>query len=92
MGTPSVASALPSLKAMFSDDCVLYYQPGDEKELANRILELYHSPEKRASVASHAEAFYRKCQWPLMKHDYLKVYEECMASKLSSRQKKGVAK
>jgi len=90
--TASVASALPSLTATFSDDCVLYYPPGDERALANRILELYHSPQKRASLAARANEFYRNCQWEIMKYEYLKVYEECMASKLSSRQKKGVAK
>jgi glycosyltransferase involved in cell wall biosynthesis len=78
MGTPTVASALPSLTATFSDDCVLYYRPGDEKELADRVLELYHSPEKRASMIAQAQKFYRNCQWQVMKHEYLKVYEKCL--------------
>ncbi len=79
LGKPSVVSALPSLKATFDDDYVLYYQPDDEKDLAARILELYSRPEKRASLASHGQAFYRNCQWQVMKHEYLKVYEELLA-------------
>lgn len=63
LGTPAVASALPSLTATFDSNCVLYFRPGDEKDLAERILELHRSPEKRASLAYHGKAFYSKCQW-----------------------------
>ena len=80
MGKPAVASALPGLVTTFDSDCVLYFQPDDEKDLAARVLELYHSPEKRASLASHAQEFYRNCQWQVMKYEYLKVYEECIKS------------
>jgi len=92
MGTASVASALPSLTATFSDDCVLYYPPGDEKALADRILELYQNPEKRASLAAHAHEFYHNCQWEIAKYEYVKVFEKCMASTLSSKHKREVAK
>lgn len=78
MGKPSVASAHPGLLATFDSDCVLYFQPNDERDLAHRVLELYHSPEKRASLASHAQAFYQGCRWQFMKHEYLKVYEELL--------------
>lgn len=76
LSKPSVASALPGITAVFEDQCLLYFEPGNEKELAARILELYHNPEKRAALASHAKAFYLKCHWPVMKQEYLKVYEE----------------
>ncbi len=79
LGKPSVVSALPSIKATFDDNYVLYYQPDDEEDLAGRILELYRNPEKGASLASHAQAFYRNCNWQVMKHEYLKVYEELLA-------------
>jgi glycosyltransferase involved in cell wall biosynthesis len=83
LGTPCVASALPSLIDTFNGDCILYYPPGDEKALAACILELYHHPEKRASLAHHGREFYRNCQWQVMKHEYLKIYEECTRSKNS---------
>ena len=79
LGKPSVASALPSLKLAFDESYVLFYEPDDEKDMARRILELYYSPEKRASMSSHAQAFYRNCNWQVMKHEYLKVYEELLA-------------
>ena len=58
---------------------VIKNQPDDEKDLASRVLELYHDPGKRASVGAQAQAFYQVCQWPVMKHEYLKVYEELLA-------------
>jgi glycosyltransferase involved in cell wall biosynthesis len=79
LGKPSVASALPSLKLAFDESYVLFYEPDDEKDMARRILELYYSPEKRASMSSRAQAFYRNCNWQVMKHEYLKVYEELLA-------------
>lgn len=77
-GTPTVASYLPSLTATFSNDCILYFPPGDERALADRILELYHDPQKRASLARSAQEFYLKCQWQVMKNEYLRVYDECL--------------
>jgi len=76
LGKATIASDLPGIKALFDDNCVLYFQPGDERVLANRILELYHSPEKRASLGRSAQALYHKYQWPLMKHEYLKVFDK----------------
>jgi glycosyltransferase involved in cell wall biosynthesis len=92
MGTTSVASALPSLTATFGDDCILYYPPGDEKALADRIVELYENPEKRVSLAARAHEFYRNCQWQIMKYEYLKVFEKCLALQRPPKQKKGVAR
>jgi glycosyltransferase involved in cell wall biosynthesis len=74
LGTPVVASALPSLMSTFSSNCILYYTPGNEEELADRVIELYHNPGKRTSLAASGQAFYQKCRWQVMKHEYLKVY------------------
>jgi len=78
LGKPSIASAQFGLTEMFNDDCVLYFQPGNERELAVRILELYHSPEKRAALGSHAQAIHDKYRWSVIKQEYLKVYEKLL--------------
>jgi glycosyltransferase involved in cell wall biosynthesis len=57
---------------------VLYFKPGDEKDLADRILELYHSPGKSAALASSAQTLYRQYHWPVMKQRYLKVYQKLL--------------
>ncbi|MBI4303184.1 MAG: glycosyltransferase family 4 protein [Chloroflexi bacterium] len=79
LGKVSVASALPGLTAVFNDGGLLYFPPGNEKELAARILELYRDPQKRISMGAAALNFYRQYRWPVLKQKYLKVYEEVMA-------------
>ena len=76
----TVASTLPGLTDLFDDGCVLYFQPGNERDLAARILELHRSPEKRASLGRSAHAVYRKYHWPVMKHKYLGVYRQLLRS------------
>ena len=79
LARPWIASDLPGLRAVFDDDCFLYYQPDDERELATQILELYRNPEKMAAIGSRAQSFYRKYQWSTLKLEYLGVYEELLA-------------
>ena len=78
LGKPSVASALPGLTKMFTDDCVLYFQPNNERDLADRILELYRSPEKRALVGACAQTIHHKYRWSFLKRDYLETYEKLL--------------
>ncbi len=79
MGKPAIVSAQPSLIGAFGrNGTVAFFEPDNEIELADRILELYRNPEKRASLVSHAYDFYNQHQWSILKHDYLKVYEELL--------------
>lgn len=75
MGKAAVVSDLPGPRALVDDNCALYFSPGDEKELASKILELYASPEKRDSLGRAALACYHLYHWPLMKQEYLNVYK-----------------
>jgi len=78
MGKATVSSEIPGLTALIDCECLLYFQPGNEIELAERILELYHSPEKRASLGKTAQEFYSKYRWSVMKQSYLGVYKQLM--------------
>ncbi len=75
----SVASALPTLLATFDGKCVSYFRPGDEVDLAAKVLELYRDAERRAALASNGHDFYQSCQWPMMKQNYLGVYDRLLA-------------
>ena len=79
MGKATVSSEIPGLKALIDCECLLYFQPGNETELAERILELYRSPEKRASLGKTAQEFYSKFRWSEMKQTYLGVYEQLIS-------------
>jgi glycosyltransferase involved in cell wall biosynthesis len=76
---PVVLSSHPSLRATFSADSVSYFEPDNENDLAQKIIALYRNPEKAAEQVLHGTEFYHKNQWPVMKHEYLKVYEELLS-------------
>jgi glycosyltransferase involved in cell wall biosynthesis len=76
---PVVLSSHPSLRATFSADSVSYFQPDDENDLAQKIIELYRNPEKAAGQIPHATDFYRKNKWSVMKNDYLRIHEELLS-------------
>jgi glycosyltransferase involved in cell wall biosynthesis len=78
LSKPTVASSLPGIRSVFNDDCVRYYEPGNEAGLAEGILELYHHPEKRASLAKAAHEVYCRHYWPVMKQTYLGVYKQLL--------------
>jgi glycosyltransferase involved in cell wall biosynthesis len=78
LSKPTVASALPGIRSVFDDSCVLYYRPGSEDELAAQILELYHNAERREFLAVSAHEVYRKFRWPVMKQAYLGVYKQLL--------------
>lgn len=81
MGKATVSSEIPGLTALVDCDCLLYFQAGNETELAERILELYRNPEKRASLGVLAQEFYNKYRWSVMKQTYLGVYKQLISGK-----------
>jgi glycosyltransferase involved in cell wall biosynthesis len=79
LGKPAVASALPGLTEMFGGDCIQYFEAGNERDLANRILELYRSPDRRNLLSASARAVYQQCRWSVMKQRYLGVYRQLLS-------------
>lgn len=75
LGIPTIASALPAIKAYFHDNSVMFFEPGNEKDLACCILKLYQNPAKRRSLVANATRTYEKYRWSRMKEKYLKAYE-----------------
>ncbi len=78
LGIPTIASALPTMKAYFHDNSVMFFEAGNEKDLARCILELYQNPAKRKSLVANASKIHEKYRWLEMKKEYLKVYEELL--------------
>jgi len=74
LARPSISSDLPGIRAVFDDDCVLYFPPDDERELAARVLDLYLNPEKMFALGCRAQSHYEKYRWSSLRHEYLKVY------------------
>jgi glycosyltransferase involved in cell wall biosynthesis len=75
MGKPVVASDWQSFRDQVPEGAALYFRPGDETDLARRVLELYRDPEKRASVAGRGKEAYQQVRWSVTKQKYLAVFE-----------------
>jgi len=81
LGIPTIASTLAAIKAHFHNNSVMFFEAGNEKDLARCILELYQNPAKRKSLAANASAIYEKYRWAKMKKKYLKVYDFCQGKR-----------
>ena len=76
LGIPTIASALAAMKVYFHNNSVIFFEAGNEKDLARCILELYQNPAKRKALVANASKIYEKYRWSKMKKGYLKVYED----------------
>jgi len=81
LGMPTIVSALPAIKAYFDEDCVMFFEPGNEEDLYRCILELYQNPAKRESLVANARRAYAEYRWSKMKRKYLEPYEDLMKGK-----------
>jgi peptidoglycan/xylan/chitin deacetylase (PgdA/CDA1 family)/glycosyltransferase involved in cell wall biosynthesis/predicted RNA methylase len=71
MRLPIVAARIPSLTAIFDDDCIHYFRPGDATSLAEKILELFHHPELGIAKVEQAARSHQQVAWPVMANRYL---------------------
>lgn len=81
MKKPVVISRIRAVEAYFDEDAVVFFEPGNEKDLARCILELYQNPAKRRSLVRNASKTCEKYRWANMKKEYLRVYEDLMEEK-----------
>ncbi len=78
MGKPVVAARTPTISHYFDDNMVAFFTPGDEKDLASRILTLYHDPELRLRLAQNATKFYDYHGWQAEGERYSDVLLELL--------------
>ncbi len=70
MHVPLIISRTETAQAYFDDSMVMFFKPGDEKDLARCILELYESPHKRDRLVKNADGFNKEYSW----EKYKKIY------------------
>jgi len=78
---PVIVSRLRAVEETFDDSCVMFFEPGDHKDLARCIVELYENQEKRHELAENAYRQYEKIRWRETKNIYLKVIHDLVAKK-----------
>jgi glycosyltransferase involved in cell wall biosynthesis len=71
LGIPVACSDTETIRAYFDDGMLAFFRPGDERDLAARLVELYRHPERRQALAQRAYMFNERFSWDSQK---LKLY------------------
>jgi len=73
MRRPIIACDTPAVRWMFRPESIALCEPSNVEQYAERIVELYHSPAKRAEMARNAEEDNRKFRWEVMAVRYQRL-------------------
>jgi glycosyltransferase involved in cell wall biosynthesis len=76
LGKPVICSRTETIEAYFDDSMVLYCQPGNSVELAEKIRLLYHDPNKRECLRSNADRFNTDYSWERQKRVYYQMVDD----------------
>lgn len=82
MELPAIVSRTRGDSLFFDDSMVLFFEPGNDRQLADCILKLYRNPQLRRSLPNKAKAVTRRLNWQAQKRDLFKVYEDLINGKL----------
>ncbi|MHC4702091.1 MAG: glycosyltransferase family 4 protein [Planctomycetota bacterium] len=73
--TPVISSRTPTLEFYFDDTMLRYFEPGNETELAEHLIDLYRYPNKRELLVSNANKFNEEFNWNNQKVEYYKLVD-----------------
>ncbi len=74
LGRPVIASRLDSVVAYASDDTLLFFEPGNAADLAEKFVFATGHPDELARRVDHADAVYERLRWEREKQNYLAEY------------------
>lgn len=90
IGLPAIVSRTRGDSLFFDDSMVLFFEPENDRQLADAIIKLFYSPELRRSLSEKLQLLYKKVNWGVMKKDLYMVYDRLLfCSKYSSKDNKG---
>jgi len=81
IGLPAIVSKTVAADQYFKDGCVLFFKPGDEKDLARCIIKVYRDPKLLKSLSEKSNQFNRKYNWEQNKKVYFKILDSLVQSK-----------
>jgi glycosyltransferase involved in cell wall biosynthesis len=71
---PVVASRLDSVAAYFPDDSLVFFEPGNDENLAEQLRYVFAHPEEMDARIENASQIYETYRWEREKKKYLAVY------------------
>jgi glycosyltransferase involved in cell wall biosynthesis len=79
MQRPVVASRLDSMAAYFPEDAIVYFEPGDDLDLAEKLKFVFAHPEEMAARIEHCSQVYETYRWAREKRKYLGAYHSLLS-------------
>jgi glycosyltransferase involved in cell wall biosynthesis len=74
-GIPVICSDTKIDKYYFNDSVVKFFASGDEKSLANAMLDLIRTPNEAHALAARASTFVEGFNWEKRKHEYFALLD-----------------
>ena len=75
MRLPVIAPRLKIIERYFDDDMIMFFEPGDHKELAQCILKLYHDKTLQKLLVERSRSFVDQYNWKAQEKVYLTLIE-----------------
>ncbi len=72
---PIIASRLRSIASYFPEDTILYFDPGDEADLASQVLFAFQNADDLKRRVQRTSELYEVHSWRNVKERYLHVYD-----------------
>jgi glycosyltransferase involved in cell wall biosynthesis len=85
MEKPVVCAEVPSIRAVFDEETMLFYAPDDHEGLARRVIELWSDPDKGKRLAENAKRVFAQYSWARMRDVYVGVHDELLPPSGPSR-------
>ena len=80
VGLPSIVSYTRGDSLYFNDSMVMFFEPGNVKQLADCIVKLYNSKDLRRSLSENSKLLAKKVNWNMMKEDLYAIYAKLISS------------
>lgn len=77
-GLPVIASRLRAVSALYGDDVLEYFQPGDAASLAAAIRRLHGDPRRREELVRNGGLAQQKNGWTAQRITYLGVFDSIL--------------
>ena len=76
-----IISRLAPVEDVLDDSCARFFEPGNYKDLARCVAELYHSPALRRELAENAYRRYQQICWKRTKDMYTNLVESLVRAR-----------
>jgi glycosyltransferase involved in cell wall biosynthesis len=80
LGIPVISSSTPTIRAYFDETMVSFFRPGDEADLAAKIVALRADADSRMRLAERADVFLEEHSWERERGRYCDLVESLAAA------------